>query len=68
MIHIFKHTGEQCKMRNAVVVMARDEVQAAELVRKELDSMGLQRTAVNIVKINQLFQAPSVIHSCREDF
>lgn len=68
MLHIYKHTGEVRGLEHTVIVAAHTETQAAEIIRKELDSMGFEETAVNTVFVNQLFQVPSVIHSCSEDF
>lgn len=49
---IYKHEGPGHYIGSCIIVIAEDEYEASDLIRTELDSMGLHNEVINMVEMS----------------
>ncbi|NGM63495.1 hypothetical protein G5B30_16420 [Sphingobacterium sp. SGG-5] len=51
MMKIYKHTGSGIYVGSCIIVAADNDNEAAEMIRKELDSWGLRNEKLNVYEL-----------------
>lgn len=65
-MRIFKHTGNGHYIGSCVIVVAKDEDQAKEIIRMELNSIGLEKEVIDISEIK--IKKDPIIYSYNGDY